>query len=92
MFDEVMYEVKSIWCSVFVQMISDKLRKGGKRDGTPEKPTTPNTDNLDEDELAGKKQIIVNDEILAMQIKHEDLQKVGIKSWPCRSNMWNSRR
>jgi hypothetical protein len=57
-------------------LFADKLKRG-KRDGTPEKPTTPTTDTQEDEEQSARRNIIVNDEILAMQIKPEDLQKVG---------------
>ena len=60
-------------------LLSDKLRKN-KRDGTPEKPTTPNASQgeLGEDgQEEAKKNIIINDEILALQIKPDDLEKVS---------------
>ena len=62
-----------------VCVLSDKLRKASKRD-TPEKPGTPNASQenlLDDESIVEKKYVIINDEILAMRIKHEDLQKVG---------------
>ncbi len=65
--------------SLRFSIILDKLRKG-KRDGTPEKPTTPSAsqDALQEEGSSSpeKKQVIVNDEILAMQIKADELHKV----------------
>ena len=60
--------------------ITDKLRKG-KRDGTPEKPSTPNAsqDPLQEEGTPQpeKKQVLVNEEILNLAIKPEDLAKVS---------------
>ncbi len=58
---------------------ADKFRKPSKRD-TPEKPGTPSAsqENLLEDgSTVEKKYVIVNDEILALRIKQEDLQKVA---------------
>ena len=57
--------------------VSDKL--GRKRfGGTPDKPTTPSAsqDGTDDD-LLDKKKAIINDEILALQIKEDELAKVG---------------
>lgn len=58
---------------------SDKLKKG-KRDGTPDKPNTPiaSQDALLEEgaNQPDKKSVLINDEILGLQIKPEDLQKV----------------
>lgn len=58
---------------------SDKLRKG-KRDGTPEKPLTPNAsqDALQEEGTPQpeRKHVLVNDEILGLAIKPEDLERL----------------
>ena len=60
---------------------ADKFRKG-KRDGTPDKPSTPNAsqDAMQEEGVAAreKKHVIVDDDILAMQIKPQDLEKVSL--------------
>ena len=59
---------------------SDKLKKG-KRDGTPEKTATPNlSQETGEDGTPGaeKRPAIMDDEILAMQIKPESFEKVII--------------
>ena len=58
---------------------SDKLKKG-KTDGTPEKPNTPSGSqdaSTEEEGTVSEKRVIINPEILAMQIKEEDLQKVS---------------
>ncbi|KAK2157198.1 hypothetical protein LSH36_196g08021 [Paralvinella palmiformis] len=67
------------WKSLRIRsMVTHKLKKG-RRDGTPEKP---NTSNVSQDDLpeegpaAEKKHVIINDEILALRIKPEDLEKL----------------
>ena len=64
---------------IFYCVLSDKLRKG-KRDGTPDKPTTPITSQdalMEEGTPQPDAAVIINDEILGLQIKPEDLAKVG---------------
>ena len=56
---------------------TDKL-KNRKRDGTPEKSGTPSQDALGDDLVSPSKHVIWNEEIEKLQIKNEDLQKVGI--------------
>lgn len=60
-------------------VVSDKSRNK-KRDGSPDKPTTPGAGLLEqtkEEAAAPEKQVIVDPEILAMQITPEQLEKVG---------------
>ena len=57
---------------------TDKLKRGGKREGTPEKSTTPSQDALPEEGAgADKKPVLMNDEIRALQIKPENLEQVS---------------
>ncbi|CAH1789362.1 unnamed protein product, partial [Owenia fusiformis] len=58
--------------------LSANKLKGKKRDGTPEKSTTPNLsqDALPEEDRAASRNVIINDEILALAIKEEDLTKL----------------
>ncbi|ELU14603.1 hypothetical protein CAPTEDRAFT_226990 [Capitella teleta] len=58
-----------------VVLPNNKLKKG-KRDGTPEKPTTPTTDTQEDGDQSSRRKVIINDEILGMQIKNEDFQKL----------------
>ena len=55
--------------------VLDKLRKGRKDGGTPEKPSTPNASEVEEEQPPP---VLVNDEILALQIKPEDLAQVSV--------------
>ena len=61
----------------FFYFFLDKLRKN-KRDNSPDKPGTPSNDILEEGEKQEKK-VIINDEILALAVKEEDLKQVTIK-------------
>ena len=58
-------------CYIFL----DKLRKG-KRESSPDKPGTPSGDILEEGAPPPEKPVIVNDEILALQITKDNLEKV----------------
>ncbi|KAK2186936.1 hypothetical protein NP493_182g04011 [Ridgeia piscesae] len=68
-----------LWANVRAKTLTaNKLRKASKRD-TPEKPGTPNASQenlLDDGTAVEKKHIIINDEILALRIKTEDLKKL----------------
>ena len=55
----------------------DKFRKG-KRDSSPDKPGTPSGDIQEEGLSPPERPVICNDEILALKIKTEDLEKVSV--------------
>ena len=63
--------------SVILLSLTDKIKKSKRDGGTPDKPGTPSAsrDALLEEELGGRR-VIINDEILAMHIKEENLVKV----------------
>ena len=56
--------------------VVDKLKKG-KRDGTPDKSGTPSQDALADETQSSVRNVIWNEEIERLQIKEEELAKVG---------------
>ena len=65
----------------FVSNVEKSKKRG--RDGTPDKPMTPNAsqDTMEDNALDDRRNVIINDEILALQIKPEDIQKVLNKKY-----------
>lgn len=59
-------------------IISDKLKK--KRDGTPDKPTTPGGDD---ESVESRPQVLNDEEIQSLAIKQEELDKVMKYSIDC---------
>ncbi|XP_038078337.1 MYCBP-associated protein-like [Patiria miniata] len=57
---------------------SDKLKAGRKRDGTPEKPVSPNQSQsqMEEDIVPVSKKILDGEDIRALAIDHQELAKI----------------
>ena len=69
-------------CSTFsLFLLTDKLKgKGNKRDGTPDKPTTPGADGEDGGS-EGRPTILNDEEIQSLAIKPDALDKVWLASF-----------
>ena len=67
--------------SLFNPLFLDKMKAGRKRDGTPEKPVSPNQSQsqTEEDIVPVSKQVLDGEDIRALAIDHQELAKVSVK-------------